>query len=80
VIVVGSGDKRSTPDLMLLMVCGTVCLVVLGSLAWVTLVELVNPETDTGGAVTVVNNVVSTLVGLLAGYLAGRTRRNGNGS
>jgi hypothetical protein len=64
---------RSTGDLMVLMIASTVCVLVMGSAITVVVVEIVNPETDTTGALRQISSIISTLIGLLAGFLAGRT-------
>lgn len=66
---------RSTSDLLLLMVAGTVCayVIVLGSvlalLAFFT-------DRDLSNAARNISDIVNTLIGLLAGFLAGRTERS----
>ena len=57
----------------MLMVAGTVCFAVLATGAALTISELLDPETDTSGAVRAVTGVINTLIGLMAGFLAGRT-------
>jgi hypothetical protein len=64
---------RSTNDLLILLVAGTVCFTVLATGAAIFLVELVHPESDTSQVVGILSDIVNTLIGLLAGFLAGRT-------
>jgi hypothetical protein len=64
---------RSTGDLLVLLVAGTVCFMVLATGATIMVIEIVNPESDTTSAVRQVTGIVNTLIGLLAGFLAGRT-------
>lgn len=65
--------NRSTGDLMVLMIAGTVCFSVLASGALVAVLSLFRPETDVTLWVQRVTAIVNTLIGLLAGFLAGRT-------
>jgi hypothetical protein len=69
-----TNDRRSTTDVLVLMIAGTICGVVLLTIAGVVLIELINPEADTSEAAAGVGGIVSTLIGLLAGFLAGRTQ------
>ena len=69
--------SRATPDLLLLMVAGTICVVVVIAGLGVVMIELAHPEADTTQAVAGISGIVSTLIGLLAGFLAGRTRSRG---
>jgi hypothetical protein len=64
---------RSTGDILVLMVAGTVCVSVMLTGATITVVEVFHPSTDTSGAVRAVSGIINTLIGLLAGFLAGRT-------
>jgi hypothetical protein len=64
---------RSTGDILVLMVAGTVCFSVVATGATIAVVEIVNSGTDTTSAVRAVTGIVNTLIGLLAGFLAGRT-------
>lgn len=66
------GD-RSTGDLLVLMIAGTVCASVLASGALVAILSLVHPETDVTLWINRVTAIINTLIGLLAGFLAGRT-------
>jgi hypothetical protein len=75
---------RTTGDLLVLMIAGTVCVVVVGLATALIIVAFTRPEQDTAGAASAVGDVVNTLIGLLAGFLAGRTdtliKKNGNGN
>jgi hypothetical protein len=64
---------RSTGDLLVLMIAGTVCFMVLATGASIVVIEIVNPSADTSSAVRQVTGIINTLIGLLAGFLAGRT-------
>lgn len=66
---------RSTTDLLILMVAGTICGAVLLATVSIGLIELANPEADSSAAMVALGAVLNTLVGLLAGYLAGHTQR-----
>lgn len=65
--------ERPTGEILVLMITSTICgfIVVMGS--GLLLIEIFNPDADTKGAASVVNDVLSTMIGLLAGFLAGRT-------
>ena len=67
---------RSTGDLLVLMIAGTICFTVLAAGAAVTVLELRDPDYDTSKAVAGIRDVLGTLIGLLAGYLAGKARSN----
>lgn len=72
--------RRSTGDLLVLMIAGTICITVLAAGASLTIVAIVQPERDITDTVGALANVINVLVGLLAGFLAGRRQRtNGNG-
>ena len=65
--------QRSTTDLILLLITGTLCAVILFVGGAVFVLELRGHDTaKLAGNLT---DVVNTLVGLLAGFLAGRTDR-----
>jgi hypothetical protein len=64
-------SNRSSTDLLLLMIAGTVCVSVLVSLATVVVQTFVSPENKGGFAA--VADIINTLISLLAGFLAGRT-------
>jgi hypothetical protein len=72
-------QKRSTADVLILMIAGTICGVILLTVVGVNILELVNPDADTKVISAAIANVVNTLVGLLAGYLAGRTQMRQRG-
>jgi len=64
---------RSTTDILILMVAGTVCFSVLAAGATVGITAIVNPDSDLSPASNAIGDVINTLIGLLAGFLAGRT-------
>lgn len=69
--------ERTTADLLVLIVAGTVCGAVAFTLVAVVLLAFFRPEGLQGvlGKTTAgVADVVNTLIGLLAGFLAGRTQ------
>jgi len=67
---------RSTGDLLVLLIAGTVCFMVFAAAASIVVVEIVNPKIDTSNASRQIADVINTLIGLLAGFLAGRTDYN----
>jgi hypothetical protein len=64
---------RTTGDLLVMLIASTVCFLVVGTGVTIMVVEILNPQVDTEGAVGQVSDVVNTLIGLLAGFLAGRS-------
>src|SRR5262245_2661353 len=66
-------DRRTTGDLLVLMVAGTVCLTVLITVCALVVIRILDPDADTSSATAVVGDVINTLIGLLAGFMAGRT-------
>jgi hypothetical protein len=72
-------EQRPTPELLLLMVAGTICGILLSSAVAVAVIEIRDPGADTSWAAASIRNVLGTALGLMAGYLAGR-RGHGNGS
>lgn len=64
---------RSTTDLLILMIAGTICFSVLATGATVSVIEIIDPTVDTSNVVGIISDIINTLIGLLAGFLAGRT-------
>lgn len=64
-------SSRSTTDLLLLMIAGTVCASVMVSMVTVVIQTFINP--DNKGGFAAVADILNTLISLLAGFLAGRT-------
>jgi hypothetical protein len=62
------------PDLLILMVAGTICLVLLGATGAVLTAEFVNPQADTRRLVDFLLSTMSVMLGTVAGFLAGRHR------
>lgn len=66
-------ERRTTGDILVLLVAGTVCLSVLLSLGTITVVKIINPDADTSQAAGIIADIINTLIGLLAGFMAGKT-------
>lgn len=66
------GDKRSTTDILILMISGTVCFSVIAAGGAVAIIEIKNPLVDTDMIVQALRDTINTLIGLLAGFLAGK--------
>lgn len=74
--------NRSTTDVLVLMIAGTICVAVLATGAAIAFVEIRDSSVDTSSITNQLADVINTLIGLLAGFLAGRSsvaqgRRNG---
>ena len=65
--------KRSTGEVIVLMIAATIALSVLFSGMAVAILEIVRPESDTTQVVSILSDVINTLIGVMAGFLAGRT-------
>lgn len=64
---------RSTADLLVLMIAGTICGGLIATGAFTAVFVLLNPGVDISGPARLIADVVNTLIGLLAGFMAGRT-------
>lgn len=71
---------RPTGDLLVLIITVTVCLVTIGTTIAIISSEMFTHEAaNTEGAARAIGGILSILIGLLAGYLAGASKKNGNG-
>jgi len=64
---------RSTTDILILLVAGTVCFSLLAFGATIGLLRLLHPDADLNGAEAGLIDIINTLIGLLAGFVAGRS-------
>jgi len=64
---------RSTTDLLVLLVGGTVCLVIVLTTVTLIISAVLAPERDESAAASQIGDIVNTMIGLLAGFLAGRS-------
>lgn len=64
---------RSTGDLLVLGIAGTICLSVLVGVVTLTILSILQPDNEHPAATAVVSDTIQMLVALLAGFLAGRT-------
>lgn len=64
---------RPTGDLLILLIGSTICATVLLAGLTIGIIELINPEEDTSTVISILSDVINTLIGLLAGFVAGRT-------
>ena len=66
-------SDRTTSDILVLMIAGTICASVFGATVFLILSDLLNPDDDHVGAAALVSDTIQMLVSLLAGFIAGRT-------
>lgn len=66
--------ERSTGDLMILIVAGTICATVLFSVFGAFVFKMIHPEYDLNKTYLLVADILNTMIGLLAGFIAGRSR------
>jgi hypothetical protein len=73
--------KRTTPEVVILMITTTICVSVISAGIVVGIIEIVSPEKDTNEITGRITAIVNTLIGVLLGYITGRSQkgRNGNG-
>lgn len=64
---------RSTGDLLVLMIAGTICFGLLATGAITAIFIFANPGANIEAPARLIADVTNTLIGLLAGFLAGRT-------
>jgi len=83
---VSNGDRfgwlkgRSTTDLLVLLIAGTICISVLAYGLVVSILVLFEPQKNHGPAVALLANTFQLLIGLLAGFVAGRTEKGMQGT
>lgn len=65
--------RRSTGDLLVLMLAVTVCVTIIVGEVGILILEGIDSTIDTSVAGGTIGQIINTLVGLVAGYLAGRT-------
>lgn len=68
--------SRSTTDLLILLIAGTVCFAILATGALIAATKLLHPSSDTSAAEAALTDVINTMIGLMAGFVAGRTQTN----
>jgi hypothetical protein len=66
-------SRRSTADLLVLIIASTICGAILIAVVGVFVLRIAQPKTDLAGIVGNLGDVINTMVGLLAGFLAGKT-------
>jgi len=66
---------RSTPELVMLILAGTVGLLLVASVIMIGAVEVTHPESDTSTAVSSIAHVMTLLTGAVVGFLAGRSAK-----
>lgn len=66
-------DRRTTGDLLILIISLTVCGTVLLGMILIGAITLAQPGADVSAWAATIAGVINVLIGLLAGFLAGRT-------
>jgi hypothetical protein len=66
-------ERRTTGDLLILIISLTVCGTVLLGMLVLGTIAVIQPGTDTTAGAAAIVGVINVLIGLLAGFLAGRT-------
>lgn len=69
--------KRSTGDLLILIVAATVCSAVLIIGIGLIVIHLVHPEEDLSAGFIFMANTLNMLLGICAGYLSARSTQQG---
>jgi len=67
---------RSTSDILVLLIAGTICFSVLSYGAVVTVLLITQPDKNHAPALVLLTNTFQMLIGLLAGFIAGRTEKS----
>jgi hypothetical protein len=70
--------RRTTAELVLLILAATVGAVLVAGVVTLGAVTLANPAADTTGAVAALTSTITVLVGVIVGYLAGKARNGGH--
>lgn len=65
--------NRSTGDLLVLMIAGTICFGVFGLAIAAIVYVFVHPGADVSDVGRLVTGTLNSLIGLLAGFMVGRT-------
>jgi uncharacterized membrane protein (DUF441 family) len=67
-------NRRSTSDLVMLILTISVGLFMLTALIMVGIIQAVSPEADLTSAVSALSHIITIIVGCVVGYLAGKGR------
>ena len=70
------GPRRSTIEVMVLLLTATVCGALLLVGGGIVVIEVVNPQADTTVGVTALSTTISTLAGAVLGLIAGHSTRD----
>ena len=65
--------RRSTSDLLVLMIAATICCSVVVATAVIGILSFAQPEKNHSAASVALADALQLLTGLLAGFIAGRT-------
>ena len=66
-------SERSTPEMLVLMIAGTICGAVVVGGAAVIILSFIHPDHDFDEGARAIADLLTTMVGLLAGFLAGKS-------
>jgi hypothetical protein len=66
---------RTTTDVLILLVAGTICFAILATGAAVAALNIARPGVDTSTSQKTISDAVNLLIGILAGFLAGKTQQ-----
>lgn len=64
---------KSTGDVLVILIAGTVCMMLLGGGLLIGVLLIAQPGREYTALIKTISDVVNTLIGLLAGFLAGRS-------